>query len=127
MDCENHAGVQAAGACSGCAESFCENCLVTIKNERYCGQCKGMAIPPSAGLPIQQECGEANDALKLAVVGIFCFGIILEPLALHKAIKAKRRMREDPTLTGHGKATAATVIACCALMLWAIGILSKFH
>jgi len=125
MDCQNHAGVQAVEACSGCAESFCDDCLVTIKNMRYCGECKGMAIPPSAGLPVQQPCGEANDALKLAIVGIFCFGIVLEPLALAKAIKAKQRMRGDPTLTGSGKATAAVVIACFALTLWVMGILAK--
>ena len=125
MYCHNHAGVEVVGRCSGCAQSFCANCLVPIKGERFCGQCKAIAIPRSAGFLLQKECGEAADALEVAIIGIFCIGILLEPVAIWKAVKAKERMRSEPRLTGQGRATAAMVIAGAVLVLWVIRTLAR--
>jgi hypothetical protein len=127
MDCRNHPGVAAAGRCAGCAEPFCSNCLVEVLGQWYCGACKTMALgnqPPSyeAGtIP----CKEADEALKYAIIGIFCFGIILEPMALAKASKAKKMIALNPRLSGSGKVTAAYVIATVALLLWVVGIVFR--
>ena len=70
-------------------------------------------------------CKEANEALTYAIVGIFCFGIILEPVALSKALKAKKMIALNPRLSGSGKATAATAIAIVVFVLWIIGIFAR--
>lgn len=67
-------------------------------------------------------CKEAGEALTYAIIGIFCFGIILEPIAIYKALKAKKMIAANPRLTGSGKATAALIIAVVALGLWVISV-----
>jgi hypothetical protein len=126
MDCHTHPGVAATGACTGCAEPFCPQCLVDIRGVRYCGSCKGMAIPATAAVPVRRPCVEANEALKYALLGIVCFGIILEPLAISKALKARAQIRANPALSGEGKATAALIISGVILLLWAASFFAKF-
>lgn len=76
-------------------------------------------------VPMLRESVDAKEALKLAIIGIFCFGIILAPLAISRANKAKRMMDADPTLGGRGQANAAIVIAIGVIFLWIIGIISR--
>lgn len=127
MQCKNHPEVAAVDRCSGCAESFCSDCLVEIQGQKYCGACKTMALRGTP--PIAEEaaipCKEANEALTYAIVGLFCFGIILEPIAISKAVKAKKMMQMNPRLTGSGKATAALIIAIVGLVLWVLGIIAR--
>jgi hypothetical protein len=128
MDCKNHAGVAAINRCAGCAEPFCGNCLVNLQGQPYCGACKAMAV---SATPLAYEaatipCKEANEALTYAIIGIFCFGIILEPIALVKASKAKKMMALNPRLSGSGKVTAAYVIAIIGLVLWVLGMVARF-
>jgi hypothetical protein len=127
MQCSNHPSARAYDRCVGCAEPFCPDCLVEIHGEPYCGSCKVMAVQ---GRPRDEAatrpCKEANDALTYAIVGIFCFGIILEPIAIVKAFKAKNLIDRDPTLTGSGKATAALIIGFVSLGLWVIGLIVRF-
>jgi hypothetical protein len=81
------------------------------------------------GQPVVEEatipCKEAGEALTYAIVGIFCFGIIMEPIAISKALKAKKMIEMNPQLTGSGKATAALVIAIIALILWVLGMFAR--
>lgn len=70
-------------------------------------------------------CKEANEALTYSIFGIFCFGIILEPIAISKALKAKKMMKLNPRLAGSGKATAALIIASIGLGLWVLGIIAR--
>jgi len=128
MQCKNHSTVPAVDRCTGCAESFCADCLVEIQGQKYCSTCKVMAMK---GTPVVAEtatipCKEANEALTYAIVGIFCLGIVLEPIALVKASKAKRMMEMNPQLTGSGKVLAARIIASIALVLWVLGMLARF-
>ena len=128
MECKNHAGVAAVDRCAGCAEPFCADCLVTIDGKQYCGDCKVMAVgsePPPMPEEQTRECEEAGEALKYALFGIFCFGIILGPVAISKARKAKRMIEADPHLTGIGKANAAIWIGAVVLVLWALGIIAR--
>jgi hypothetical protein len=71
-------------------------------------------------------CKEADDALKYAIIGIFCFGIILQPIAIAKAAKAKKMIAMNPQLTGSGKATAAMIIGIVGLVLWVLGMIARF-
>jgi hypothetical protein len=124
MDCHNHPAVSAAGACTGCAEPFCRQCMVVLMGQPYCGSCKAMAVPEAVA--VQVPCKQASEALKYALVGIFCFGIVLEPVAIAKALEARKLIQADPTLSGSGKATAALVLGCSILALWVIAMYSKF-
>jgi hypothetical protein len=125
MECKNHPNVSAVGRCAGCSEPFCSDCLIELHGQKYCGSCKVLAVD---GQPVIEEatlpCKEANDALTYAIVGIFCFGIILEPIAIAKALKAKKMIALNPRLTGSGKATAALTIGIIILVLSIIGIIS---
>jgi hypothetical protein len=127
MQCKNHPEIPALDRCAGCAEPFCKDCLVDIQGQKYCGSCKVMALRGQS--PVVEEasipCKEANEALTYAIIGIFCFGIILEPIALSKAAKAKKMIDMNPRLLGSGKVMAARIIACIALVLWVIGLIYR--
>ncbi len=127
MECKNHPGVEAVNRCTGCAEGFCQNCLVEIKGQSYCAECKQMAV--TGAFPIEEEgtipCKEASEALKFAIIGIFCFGIFLGPLAISKASKAKKMIEKNPQLTGSGKATAAMIIGIVVVVLWVLGFFAR--
>ncbi len=118
MECKNHQGVQALDRCADCMESFCANCLIEILGERYCHRCNAMMIQENVTI----VCKEASDALKFAIVGVLIIGIILEPIAILKALKAKKMINTNPRLTGSGKATAALIIAIIYLLLITIFI-----
>ena len=80
--------------------------------------CKVMALEgqPADDAPI--SCREANEALIYAIVGLFCCGFVLAPLALHKANQAKKLIEANHHLQGSGKVTAAIAIAIIELILW---------
>ena len=130
MECKNHPGVAAVDRCAGCAETFCQNCLVDIQGRKYCGQCKVLAIQGQAPPPMpgygQQTCPQAKEALITAIISLFCCAIILGPWALVKANEAKKKIDANPYLTGRGMATAAQVIAVVGLILWGLGLLLRF-
>jgi hypothetical protein len=126
VQCKNHPDAEAIDRCAACAEPFCPNCLVEIQGQKYCGSCKVLAVQ---GQPVAVQatmpCKEASSALTTAIIGLFCFGIILEPIAISKALKAKKMMDLNPRLTGSGKANAALVIAIVGLVLWVVGIIAR--
>jgi len=80
--------------------------------------------------PVMEEatipCKEANDALTTAIIGIFCLGIILGPMAISKALKAKKMIETNPQLTGSGKATAALIIGIIVTVLTVLGLIARF-
>ncbi|MBD5782381.1 DUF4190 domain-containing protein [Pelagicoccus sp. NFK12] len=128
MNCVNHPETPSDARCTGCQEPFCQDCLVEINGEKYCGSCKVMAVDSQAPVNLDQEetipNKQAGEALIMAIIGIFCFGFILGPIAIYKASKAKKEMDEDPRQSGRGKATAAQVIGCIIILLNVISILS---
>jgi len=125
LDCTNHAGTAAVGTCTGCAEPFCAHCLVTLKGSAYCAACKKMALPPGAMAMESAACAQANEAFKYAIMSFFCFGFIIGPIAISKAIDARSQIAADPTLTGRGRANAAIFLGASALALWALGMFQK--
>jgi hypothetical protein len=128
MECKNHPGVQAVDRCGGCAEAFCPDCLVDIRGQKYCGSCKVMALQGQPALVVEEAtipCKEATEALTYGIIGLFCFGIVLGPVAISKALKAKKMMAMNPRLAGSGKATAGLILGIIALVFWVIGIATR--
>jgi len=127
MQCKNHPTVAAIERCAGCAEPFCSECLVEIQGQKYCGVCKIMALKaqPEVVEEATMPCKEAKEALTYAIIGLFCFGVILGPVAISKAAKAKKMIALNPRLTGSGQATAATVIGIIALTFWVLSIIMR--
>jgi len=127
MQCKNHPDIEAVDRCAGCAESFCGNCLVEMQGQKYCASCKSMALRGTP--PIVEEatipCKEAQEALTWAIVSLFCFGFILGPVAISKALKAKKMIEMNPRLTGSGKATAATIIGLIGLIFSVIYVIIR--
>jgi hypothetical protein len=127
IQCRNHPGVAAHDRCGGCAETFCHNCLVDLHGQKYCGSCKVLALK---GLPmIQQATREnpmADEAFRYAFIGLIpCVGIVMGPLAILKAIRAKKEIAADPLQTGEGKANAALIIASVVVLVILLGVLSR--
>jgi serine/threonine-protein kinase len=83
-----------------------------------------VSVPPPA--PSAVLCKEARDALILAIVGLVCCGIILQPIAIYKALKARKQLSANPSLTGSGVATAALVISIIGLCLWVLWLIGGF-
>jgi hypothetical protein len=126
MECRNHPETGATGRCAGCAESFCENCLIELEGQYYCGACKVMAL---GGRTLIAERAttwskEASSALTMAIIGLFFWGIILEPLAIITALKAKKQIAGNVQLTGSGKATAALIVASAGIALAVINLIA---
>jgi hypothetical protein len=67
----------------------------------------------------------AKEALKYALVGLLCCGIILGPLAFVKGTEAKKEIARNPRLTGEGIATAAQVIGVIEFLLNILGIFAR--
>lgn len=125
MQCKNHPDREAVDRCVGCAEPFCPDCLVDIQGQKYCGSCKVMAVQGAP--PVVEEatipCKEATESLVYAIIGLFCCGIIFGPVAISKALKAKKMMEMNPRLSGSGKATAGLVIGIIAAVLHVLGLI----
>lgn len=127
MECRNHPSVSAQDRCSGCAEAFCYDCLVSIHGQLYCGSCKMMTVKgPPAPRDGDIPCETAGKALTYAIIGIFCFGFILGPMAIAKAVEAKREIAEDPDLCGLAKANVALLLGIAVLIFWVLGMISRF-
>lgn len=129
MDCKNHPGTGAIDRCTGCAESFCFNCLVDIHGQKYCGSCKVMAVKRKTAPPMtggrSRFCNEAREALIWSIVALFCCAFLFF-VSLTKANEAKNHIRRNPDLDGMGVATAAQVISIAGIVVWVIGLLLRF-
>ncbi len=72
------------------------------------------------------ECALARQALIYSIVGLFCFGIVLGPLAISKAKSAKMIIAGTPGMRGEGMAQAALIIGSIDVGLWVLGIVARF-
>lgn len=100
-------------------ENYCPNCGDVVSG--VCFRCR----QPVAGGEFtiaKQTLPEAKDALKFAIIGLFCFGIILGPLAIIKGTSAKRTIAMDPRYDGEGIATAAQILGGIEVALYVLGI-----
>ncbi len=129
MECQNHVGAPASGRCVACGQPFCSVCLVEVGGQSYCAGCKTKALGSPAVAVAERgdiPCREADEALKYALIGIVCFGIVLEPYALSLALRARSFIAANPRYAGSsGKATAALVISIVMLVLWVFFVLER--
>ncbi len=44
MSCPNHAPAEESAPCARCGIGYCDDCLVTLRNERLCGTCKSEVL-----------------------------------------------------------------------------------
>ena len=63
---------------------------------------------------------DARNAMIVAIIGIFCVGIVLGPVGIVLGHGAKRNMRASGNLDGDGMATAAIVIGWIVVGLHAL-------
>jgi pSer/pThr/pTyr-binding forkhead associated (FHA) protein len=77
---------------------------------------------PALDESARQQAGKtATGALTSAIVGLFICGIILEPVAIAQARKARKTLKAgDP---GYGRAVAAEIIAWIGLCLWVVALI----
>ena len=124
MQCKNHPDLAAAAHCAGCAESYCENCIVELAGQHYCASCKILAIGDRQLIAEKGTIAskEAASSLTLAIIGILLcsvfisiWGIGLSIAAIVTAVKARGQIAVNPQLTGSGKATAALIVGSAAL------------
>jgi len=119
LPCANHPDVLTSQACEQCRRAFCDDCLVNIQGRRLCGECKAILV---RGLQRRSGGGNqhASEAFVLALVGILICGPILQPLALYKALQARKAEAADPTLPGRWKTTAALIISSVVLLFYVV-------
>ena len=124
--CQRHPATAAAAPCAQCAAPLCEDCRVTAQGRSWCRACLTATVallpPPTAGTI---RCREADQAFRLALIGIFVLGPVLEPIALVRASQARRLIAADTRLAGDAKVAIATAIAVAALAIWGIVLGSK--
>jgi len=118
--------MEALDRCTGCAETFCGYCLVEIHGQKYCSACKMMAVkggpPPEEG---NVPCETAGKALTYAIIGIFCLGFVFGPMAVAKAVEARKEISADPRMAGLAKANTALLLGVAVLVLWVLGMIAR--
>ena len=76
--------------------------------------------PPVMSSHLEEGQKLASSALTSAIIGVFCFGVILGPVAISKAKNAKKIL--SPSDPGYGNAQAAEIIGWIVLALYLVGI-----
>jgi hypothetical protein len=84
----------------------------------------GSPLPYETATPNSQ--GRATTALVVSILGFFCFGIVLGPISVYLAVKAKANMARSGDFTGHGVAQAAMVIGIIDIFVFMLGVLLQF-
>jgi hypothetical protein len=78
--------------------------------------------PPALRLASKQ----AGEALTYAIIGFFFCWPILEPIALVKAMNARKTLDRYPGAPGRGKATAALIIGWLTIGIGILGFVLQF-
>jgi hypothetical protein len=102
-------------------ESFCPTCGDVVTG--YCFRCQTAAAATEYKGP-RETSAEAKEALRFAIIGLFCFGIVLGPLAIIRGTAAKKTIAMNPRLEGEGLATAAQIIGGIEVLLFVGWILT---
>jgi hypothetical protein len=74
---------------------------------------------------VSREAPGAKQALILGILAFFCCGLVLGPMAIVNANKAKEAIAMDPSLQGGGMATAGMVLGIISLILNVIGVIAR--
>ena len=118
--CLNHPNQTAVYTCRLCAESFCHDCVINPQVDPICKQCAATEPKTTDDIPPQktEATALASEALKYSLVSFLCFGFILGPVAISKAMKARKMAAASPVpVSGMGSATAALWCGWISLIL----------
>jgi len=111
----------------GCKEEgkACPFCGEKIKIDalkcKHCGEYLDKSLRQSTEVKV--EPADAGSAMTMGIIGIFCFGIILGPIAISKANRALAVINAEPGTPGKGKATAGLVLGIIDTVLGILNIL----
>ena len=105
---------------------LCPHCGKELQDDalacQYCGN--SVSTEPSSSMEMDDVYKAANTALTCAIIGTFCFGIILGPVAINKAKKAKTVLHPGDPL--YGNANAGEIIGWVDIALMVIQVLYFF-
>ena len=102
-------------------EMVCPTCGDIVSGS-YCFRCRNLT-PAGDYTGPKETHPEAKEALKYAIIGIFCVGMILGPMAIVKGTSAKKAIAMDPRYEGEGMATAAQIIGGIVTLLYVVNLL----
>ena len=68
----------------------------------------------------------AGKALTYSIVGLFCFGMVFGPMAIAKALEARKEIQEDPSMAGLGKANVGLLLGLTDVISWVLYLIEKF-
>lgn len=102
-------------------EMVCPTCGDIVSGS-YCFRCRNLS-PAGDYTGPKETHPEAKEALKYAIIGIFCVGMILGPMAIVKGNSAKKAIAMDPRYEGEGMATAAQIIGGIVCLLYVVNLL----
>ncbi len=122
MKCINHLNADAVGTCIRCGKGLCIDCKRELGGKIHCQSCADgiftQQTVPSVTAP-RPEAPGALLALILSIVGFFFspLAIVLGPIALYYANKAKAELRKHPEMGGSSMATAGFIIGIVDIVL----------
>ena len=108
----------------------CSNCAMDNPDEatvcQHCGTPFAAVSVQAPGVPVADPIKaaavkSASNALTMSIIGFFCFGIILGPIAISQAKKAKAVLVDGDA--GYSNAKTAEIIGWIVTVLSAIGII----
>ena len=122
MKCINHLEVDAVGTCIKCGKGLCIDCKREIAGRILCQVCADEILTqktPPATAVLKEEAPGALLALILSIVGFFFspLAIVLGPIAIHYANKAKTALKQRPEMNGGNMATAGYIIGIIDIVI----------
>lgn len=122
--CAYHANNVAAGVCERCGDFTCILCATPTEGRSYCTRCFDALFQRGSLQVAQQQFTLPQTAYTLSLIALllFCAWYVAIPLGIAGivlGIKSLRQIARQPDLPGRGKAIAAIVIGCLALLVLA--------
>jgi hypothetical protein len=104
----------------------CPRCgLVITIGTPLCPACRAITSPDGIYHGPKINAPGAVKSLVVGIIGLVVCGIVLGPIAISSANKAKEAMANDPSLGGEGLATAGKILGVLDIVGFAIAVLIR--
>ncbi|HEX3476646.1 MAG TPA: RING finger protein [Kofleriaceae bacterium] len=104
----------------------CPRCGLTISiGTPLCPACRAITSPDGLYHGPKTNAPGAVKSLVVGLIGLVVCGIILGPIAISSASKAREAMANDPSLGGEGLATAGKILGVIDIVGFLIAILIR--